>query len=133
MLDINGKVLASSKNPHLINDNQSNRVLFQEVLMTNNVFVSDMYYSESVKNFTISYSAPVRDEEKKIIGVLSTRFDWHFIYDIIDKVKLEKDCKINLISSDGTIISSTKKKICSERQFAMVGSRGKSYRRSQGL
>lgn len=77
--------------------------------MTNNVFVSDMYYSESVKNFTISYSAPVRDEEKKIIGVLSTRFDWHFIYDIIDKVKLEKDCKINLISSDGTIISSTKK------------------------
>ncbi len=110
LLDIDGNVIAAGKNPHLIQTNQSERPWFKKVVGSGSVYVTDMYYSESVKNFTVSYSAPVKDQNKNTIGVLSTRFNWHYIYDMIDKVKLEKNCRIYLISSDGTIISSTKKR-----------------------
>lgn len=109
LLNKDGIVIASGKNPQLIGNNQSDRSWFKEVIKTNSVVVTDMYYSESVGNYTISYSAPVRDENRQVIGVLSSRFNWDFIYDIIDKVKLEKHCKIFLISSNGTVISSKQK------------------------
>jgi hypothetical protein len=106
LLNKDGFVIATGKNPHLLGQNQSNRQWFRDVIRSNSVHVTDMYFSESVGNYTVSYSAPVRDQNKNIIGVLTTRFNWDFVYDIIEKVKLEKHCKIFLISSFGTIISS---------------------------
>ncbi|MCP5503048.1 MAG: hypothetical protein H7A25_24330 [Leptospiraceae bacterium] len=109
LLNREGSVIASARNSHLVGQNQSEREWFKQTVKTNNVYVTDMYYSESVKNYTISYSAPVRDENKNVIGVLSTRFNWDYIYDIIEKVKLEKSSKIVLINSIGTVIASKQK------------------------
>ncbi|HNN03143.1 MAG TPA: cache domain-containing protein, partial [Leptospiraceae bacterium] len=109
LLNIDGTVIGAGKNLSLIGESQKERTWFKEVIRTDSVYVSDMYYSESVKNFTVSYSAPVRDENRNLIGVLSSRFNWDFISDIIEKVKLEKHCRIFLISDAGTVISSKQK------------------------
>ncbi|MCB1188961.1 MAG: hypothetical protein H7A23_13415 [Leptospiraceae bacterium] len=110
LLNKDGIVIAAAKNNNLVGQDQSNRLWFQETINRNNVYVTDMYYSESVKNYTIAYSSPVRDENKNVIGVLSTRFNWDYIYDIIEKVKLELSSRIVLINADGTVIASKQKK-----------------------
>ncbi|HNI99354.1 MAG TPA: methyl-accepting chemotaxis protein, partial [Leptospiraceae bacterium] len=84
LLNIDGTVIGAGKNLSLIGESQKERTWFKEVIRTDSVYVSDMYYSESVKNFTVSYSAPVRDENRNLIGVLSSRFNWDFISDIIE-------------------------------------------------
>lgn len=68
LLNLNGDIIATARNPQLIGTNQANRLWFQRTVQSNNVFVTDMYYSQSVKNFTISYSAPVRNEKKKSLA-----------------------------------------------------------------
>jgi hypothetical protein len=106
LLDRNGIVITAARNVHLVGQDQSNRAWFQETVNKNSVHVTDMYFSESVNNYTVAYSAPVRDENRNVIGVLTTRFDWSYIYDVIEKVKLESDSKTVLVSADGTLIAS---------------------------
>jgi len=106
LLNKKGIVIASAKNPHLIGIDQSNRTWFRKTISENKVYVTDMYISRSVKNYTISYSAPVRDENGEVIGVISTRFNWEYIYDILEKIKLDHHCKVLLISAGGIVLAS---------------------------
>lgn len=41
-----------------------------------------------------------------MIGVFTTRFNWEFIYDIIDPVKIDEKSKLYAINSEGYIIAS---------------------------
>lgn len=106
LLNRDGVVIATARHPHLVGSDQSKRVWFQKTILKNGIHVTDMYYSKSIRNYTVAYSCPVRDENKNIIGVLTTRFNWEFIYDILEKIKLEKNCKTSLVSSSGNIIAS---------------------------
>ncbi|MEM0502987.1 MAG: cache domain-containing protein [Thermoplasmata archaeon] len=106
LLNKNGIVIASARNPQLVGDDQSNRSWFKKTIIKNSTYVTDMYYSKSIKNYTVAYSAPVRDENKNIIGVLSTRFNWDYIYDILEKIKLEPNSRTSLIASNGMVIAS---------------------------
>jgi hypothetical protein len=106
LLNKKGIVIASAKNPHLVGGDQSNRTWFRKVISQNKTYVTDMYISRSIKNYTISYSAPVRDENGEVIGVISTRFNWDYIYDILEKIKLDHQCKVFLISSEGIVLAS---------------------------
>ncbi|UTW70457.1 cache domain-containing protein [Anaerobacillus sp. HL2] len=54
----------------------------------------------------MGYSSPVHNETGEIIGVLSTRFNWEFIYDIIERVKIAEDSKLYVINSQGFVIAS---------------------------
>lgn len=109
LLNKDGIVIAAAKNQGLVGQDQSSRAWFQNTLKKNSVHVTDMYSSKSVRNYTVAYSAPVRDENRAIIGVLSTRFNWDYIYDILEKIKIEQNCKTSLISSNGNIIASKQK------------------------
>ncbi|MCB1144141.1 MAG: hypothetical protein KDK54_17960 [Leptospiraceae bacterium] len=109
LLDKEGKVICSAKRPGLVGQDQSKRIWFRKTVSGNSIFVTDLYFSKSVNAITVSYSMPVKDEKGKIIGVISSRFNWDYVFDILEKVKLDQQCKITLISSEGLIIGSKQK------------------------
>jgi hypothetical protein len=45
-----------------------------------------------------------------VIGVLSTRFNWDFAQEMIDKMPLDKDCRAYIINKEGTVLASTGKR-----------------------
>jgi hypothetical protein len=106
LLNKKGIVIAAAKRQHLVGSDQSNRFWFRKTLSSNSVHVTDMYYSKSISNYTVSYSAPVRDEKGNVLGVISSRFNWEYIYDILEKIKIDNHSKILLISSEGIVIGS---------------------------
>lgn len=106
LCDVQGRIVSCGVKRELIGQNQSNRTWFQEAIH-GKVAVSELYYSSSVNGLCLSYSAPVYDDNGNIIGVISTRFNWNFIYDIIDAVIVDSQSEVNLINSDGLLIGST--------------------------
>ena len=106
LLNKKGIVIATAKRQNLVGSDQSNRLWFKKTISSNSVYVTDMYYSKSISNYTVSYSAPVRDEKGNILGVISSRFNWEYIVDILEKIKIDSHSKIQLISSEGIVIGS---------------------------
>jgi hypothetical protein len=101
-----GVVIASSVNQKLVGEDMSNRTWFKETMDTNNVYVSDMYFSKAMNGYTVAYSCPVRDDKGSILGVFTTRFNWSFIYDIIDSVKISSQSDLFVINNQGVVIGS---------------------------
>lgn len=102
-----GTLVAAAYRKELIGSNQADREFFKQVMETGEVYVTDMYESASVNSHTVAYSAPVLDENKQVIGVLSTRFNWSFAQEILDKMPLEERAKAFIINSEGTVVAST--------------------------
>ena len=109
--DAEGTIIAVAKNKNLVNKDVSSKSWFKKVLQENNVNVTDMYYSDNVNDYTISYSTVIKNDIGKTIGVLSTRFNWNYIYDIIDKAKISSNADIYLINSNGIVIASNNKSL----------------------
>jgi len=110
VVDLKGDILVAAHNQSQVGKNMESKVWFQKVMETNSVFVTDMYYSSSVGSHTMGYSSPVHDEKGKIIGVLTTRFNWEYIYDIINRVKIDENSQLYLINSEGYVIASKDRK-----------------------
>lgn len=110
VLDLNGNIIVTAKNQDEVGKSMADREWFKETIATNGVYVTDMYYSEVVQGHTMGYSCPVRDQQGNIIGVFSTRFNWEFIYDIIDKVKIDENSQLYVINKDGIVIASKDRK-----------------------
>ncbi|MCM3715338.1 methyl-accepting chemotaxis protein [Halalkalibacter oceani] len=106
VVDLSGKIVASAQHPNQVGKDMSKRTWFKETVRTNQVYVTDMYYSDVVEGHTMSYSSPVHDDQGNIIGVFTTRFNWEFIYDIIDRVKIDETSKLYVINSEGYVIAS---------------------------
>ena len=110
VVDLAGNIIAAAHNQSQVGKNMSNREWFQKVMETNSVFVTDMYYSSVVGGYTMGYSSPVHDETRNIIGVLTTRFNWEYIYDIIERAKIDENSQLYLINSEGYVIASKDRK-----------------------
>lgn len=106
LVDMNGTIVATGVNQSLIGQKVGERQWFQETIRTNSVYVTDLYLSSTEKNHTVAYSCPVRDDNGRILGVLSSRFNWHFIYDIIDSARIGEKSEIFVINKDGIVIAS---------------------------
>ena len=106
LLDLTGKIVAAGVRRELIGQNQSNHQWFQETI-SGKVSVTDVYYSKSVNALSMSFSAPITGQQGEIVGVLSTRFNWNFIYDIIDAVIVDSRSEVNLINQEGMMIGSS--------------------------
>ncbi len=109
LLNNKGIVIASAKDNNLIGNDQSDSEFFKEVMIKSKVYVTDMYYSEDFKSHIVAFSAPVIDEHGKTIGVLSTRFNWYYIIEMIDKIPLEEGTQAFLLSQDGSVLANCKK------------------------
>jgi len=106
MADNNGKVVAVGVNTELMGKDVSSADWFQGAIKTSGCSVSEMYYSESYKDYTVSYSCVILDKMGKIAGVLSTRFNWNYIYDILNKAKIGQKGEVYLLNKDGIVIAS---------------------------
>ena len=105
-----GIVIATGIHQELVGNDVSKKEWFKKTMDMKDVYVTDMYYSESMKGHTVAYSCPVRDEEGTILGVFTTRFNWDFIYDIIDAVKLNEECELFIINNKGIVIGTRDRK-----------------------
>ncbi|WP_442870496.1 cache domain-containing protein [Aneurinibacillus sp. Ricciae_BoGa-3] len=105
-----GVVVASGVNQGLVGQDMSNRTWFKETMETNSVYVTDMYFSRAMNGYTIAYSCPVRDDNGEVLGVFTTRFNWSYIYEIIDSVKINSDSDLFVINNKGIVIGSRDRK-----------------------
>jgi hypothetical protein len=102
-----GAIVAAAKETKFIGRNVSDRDYFEKCFKSNAVYVTDVFESELTGNLSVAYSSPIHDESGDVIGVLSTRFNWHFVCDIIDKMPLADQARIAVINSKGTVLAST--------------------------
>jgi len=109
LVDRKGKVIAAGVEQKLIGKDMSEREWFKETMQMKAVYVTDMYYSQASEGYTVAYSAPVKNEQGEVMGVLSTRFNWNFIYDILDTAKIGETGYIMLINKEGIVIGSSSK------------------------
>ena len=104
--DTNGKVVAAGIRREDIGKDMSQRRWFRSVKETKQVDVSDMYFSDTCKGYTMAYSCPVRNANGEMVGIMSTRYDWNYVYDIIDHAKVSTNGEILVINKDGKVIAS---------------------------
>ena len=107
LLDVEGKVIATGGDKKLIGASRANSEWFKSIIYENKVYVSDMYYSQDLNDYTISYACPIRDENNKILGVLITFFNWEFIYNIIDNAKISEQGNVYVINKNGVVIAAS--------------------------
>lgn len=105
LLDIDGNVVASAIHRELIGQNQADRSWFRECV-TGNLVVTDLYHSRSINDYTVTFAAPVHSDEGTIIGVLTTRFNCQFVYDIMRSTIVGKGAEVFLLNSKGIVIGS---------------------------
>jgi len=117
LLDAQGKIVATGIRRDIRGQNQSNRDWFREA-MAGKVHVSEVYQSSSANGLTMSFSAPVIGADGKVTGVLTTRFNWEFIYGILDTVIVDSQSKVYLLNGPGTLIGSTNRQGILEKSFA---------------
>lgn len=106
VVDMSGEIIVASQNQNQVGKNMSDREWFIGTTQTNSVYVTDMYYSAVVGGHTMGYSSSVHNDNGEMIGVLTTRFNWEYIYDIIDRVKIDENSKLYVINSEGFVIAS---------------------------
>lgn len=106
VVDMSGEILVASQHQSQVGKNMSDRKWFTEAIKKDGVYVTDMYNSSVVGGYTIGFSTPVHNDAGDIIGVFSTRFNWEYIYDIIERVKIDEKSNLYLINSEGYVIAS---------------------------
>ncbi|MDG5788377.1 methyl-accepting chemotaxis protein [Evansella sp. AB-P1] len=106
VVDLSGEIIVAVQNQDQVGQNMSDRQWFQETIRTKNVYVTDMYHSSVVGGYTMGYSSPVLNNDGEIIGVFTTRFNWEFIYDIINKVQIDENSNLYVLNSNGYVIAS---------------------------
>ncbi len=116
LIDTSGKVVCAAIKESLVGHSFIAEDWFKETVR-GQVTVTDMYFADTTNNHTVAYSAPVISDGR-IVGVLTTRFNWNFIYDIIDKTLVPKGSKVYLLNSLGIVIASNDKEGILEKSFA---------------
>nr|WP_285874148.1 cache domain-containing protein [Halalkalibacter oceani] len=109
IVNLDGSVVASGTNTSLTGLDFSTARWFQQTLESGKVYASDMYHAPAVQGFTMNYAASIFDHSNAVIGVLTTWFNWDYIYDIIDEVKIDEKTELYLINKDGMVIASKKR------------------------
>lgn len=106
VVDLSGEIIAAAQNQNQVGKNMADREWFQKVIQNKGTFVTDMYYSSSVGGYTMGFSSPVHNDLGEVIGVITTRFNWEYIYDIIERVKIDEKSQLYVINSEGYVIAS---------------------------
>jgi ATP-dependent protease HslVU (ClpYQ) peptidase subunit len=100
-----GVICAVSNSEQLLGSDVSGRPWFKAVKTSMNTIVSDLYYSDIFEKYVINFATPVVDENGVFLGVLSSRFNWEYIYDILDKTKVGATTDVFIVNSNGDVIA----------------------------
>jgi methyl-accepting chemotaxis protein len=113
LFDTSGNCVAASdanifSNPNF-QRNQVDREWFKHA-MSGQIYTHDVYFSKSTNENAIGFSAPVKDDSGKIIGVVSTRMPWSYFEKIvIEEGKDGESGHAYLLNKDGVVIAHPKK------------------------
>lgn len=110
VLDTEGTIVAAGVHHELIGKDMSDRDWFKEAKAVNTISVSDLYYSTVENLHTVAYTCPIRSDDEAIIGYFSTRFNWQYIYDIIDTARIGQNGDIFIINKHGYVIACRNRK-----------------------
>jgi len=110
VLDSEGTIVSAGVHHELIGQNLSNKAWFKDAQSLNSISVSDLYLSSVGNLHTVAYTCPIRNDEGQLLGYFSTRFNWEFIYDIIDSARIGKNGDIFIINNDGFVIACRSRK-----------------------
>ena len=117
LLDLEGNIVATAIRRDLRGQNQNDRAWFRQAA-AGQVYVSEVYHSDSVNMLTMAFSAPVKNADGKVVGVLTTRFNWDFIYGILDAVIVDSKSKVYLLNHEGILIGSGDRQGILQKSFA---------------
>lgn len=106
VLDPAGTVVSAGVHHDLIGQNMTDKSWFQDAKAAAAISVSDLYFSSVSKTYTIAYTCPIRGDKGDLLGYFSTRFNWNYIYDIIDSARIGKNGDIFIINTHGYVIAS---------------------------
>ncbi|SMC34973.1 methyl-accepting chemotaxis protein [Sporomusa malonica] len=110
VFDTEGVIVAAGVHRELIGKNMSDRGWFQEVKAANAISVTDLYFSSVENRHTVAYSCPIRSDAGQIVGYFSSRFNWEYIYDILDSARIGNKGDIAIINKDGYVIACPSRK-----------------------
>ncbi|MCO1600754.1 methyl-accepting chemotaxis protein [Desulfosporosinus nitroreducens] len=110
VIDPEGIIVAAGVHHELIGQSMADKDWFNAAKVENTISVSDLYYSTVAKSHTVAYTCPIRNDGGQIIGYFSTRFNWNYIYDIIDSARIGKNGDIFIINSAGYVIACRNRK-----------------------
>lgn len=110
VLDNQGQVVAAGVHRELIGQDLSDRDWFKEAKLAQAIAVSDLYYSKVTNSHTVAYTCPIRGDRGEVLGYFSTRFNWHFIYDIIDSAQIGQNGDIFIVNKQGYVIACRSRK-----------------------
>ncbi len=109
LLDMNGQVVCSAVHKELNNKNMSDKSWFKDVCREKRTVFSDMYFSPSLQQWAVAYTSPVFSSDGAMVGVLSNRFNWNYILDIVNKSKVSSSGSLSVVNQEGTVIASRQK------------------------
>jgi Methyl-accepting chemotaxis protein len=118
LTDISGRVICAGVRKELQGANLSDRDWFKAACKEHRTVYSDMYYSSSRKTWALAYTNPVTAPDGTMVGVLTTRFNWQFILNIIDQAKVSQTGDICVVNSVGTVIASRSRGDILNRSFS---------------
>ena len=110
VFDTAGVVIAAGVHRELIGQSMADKSWFQEVKAANTISVTDLYFSAIEDRHTVAYSCPIRNDSGEIVGYFSSRFNWEYIYDILDSARIGKKGSISIINKDGYVIACPSRK-----------------------
>lgn len=84
---------------------------FQNAKHSDEVVVTDMHVSEVLHEYVVSYSCKIVDDQGQFIGVLTTRFDWNHILQLVDRTKISENGEVYLINKDGLVIAAREREL----------------------
>jgi len=114
VLDTTGTIVAAGVHRDQIDKNLADRDWFKEAKLANTISVTDLYFSAIEKRHTVAYTCPIRNDAGQIVGYFSSRFNWDFIYDILDSARIGQTGDIAVINKDGYVIA------CRSRQGILM-------------
>ena len=110
VFDTGGIIIAAGIHRELIGKSMADKSWFQEVKESNTITVTDLYFSSIENRHTVAYSCPIRSDSGEIVGYFSSRFNWEYIYDILDSARIGKQGTIAIINKDGYVIACPSRK-----------------------
>lgn len=110
VFDTEGVVVAAGIHRELLGKSMADRGWFQEVKAANTICVTDLYFSPVENRHTVAYSCPIKSDSGQIVGYFSSRFNWEYIYDILDSARTGKKGDIAIINKDGYVIACPSRK-----------------------
>ncbi len=110
VLDPEGTLIAAGVHRDLIGTKMGDKEWFKEAKSANAISVSDVYFSKVLDSYTVAYTCPIFGDGGEVLGYFSTRFNWEFIYDIIDSARIGQKGDVTIIDKDGYVIACRSRK-----------------------